>query len=140
MGDTVNRNYPYPGVSTVPDVPYDVQQLADAVDADVQGIVDDTATSFGALPLVQGGVVSITVTSGTSSGATVVTFPTGFPAPPAVVLTYGATAGPASSSRKLQPRVDGRTATGFTANLETADGTNVGATFTIACSWVAVEL
>lgn len=43
MGDTVYRNYPYPDVSVVPDVPYDMQQLADAIDADVQGVADDIA-------------------------------------------------------------------------------------------------
>lgn len=138
MPTTVNRGYPTPAGTVPPNGPLAFTELADALDADVQDIVDDTAASFAALPVVRGGVVSITVTSGTSSGAANVTFPEAFAAPPAVVLTYGATAGPASSSRKLQPRVDGRTATGFTANLETADGTNVGATFTIACSWIAV--
>lgn len=39
MANTNNRGYPYPGPADTPDVPRDVEALALAVDADVQGNV-----------------------------------------------------------------------------------------------------
>lgn len=39
MGTTTNRSYPYPGSADDPDVPADMQALAEAVDTDVAGLL-----------------------------------------------------------------------------------------------------
>ena len=39
MGNTTNRAYPFPDAASTPDGPYAFEQLADAVDADVQDIL-----------------------------------------------------------------------------------------------------
>lgn len=87
---------------------------------------------------VQVGTVTVSVANATAAGSITVTFPTAFSAPPTVVLTKGQVSGAASSMRKLQPVVTAITATDFVANLETADGANVGAAFNVPCTWIAV--
>lgn len=50
-GNTLNRNYPYPTGTDANDVPYRMQALAEAVDADITGILATPAT-----PAVEGAV------------------------------------------------------------------------------------
>lgn len=89
---------------------------------------------------IQGGVVTVTVTNATAAGAATVTFPTPFSGTPtSVQLTKATVSGSASTQRRLQTVVSGVSATGFTANLETSDGTNVGATFAVSCHWIAIK-
>lgn len=142
MADTLNRGYPYPLPNSDPDVPYWAQRLAEDVDVDVKAVYDLlNPIAAKTIPAgTQSGVVTVTVNNATAAGAATVTFPTAFSAAPnAVMLTKATVSGAASTQRRLQPVVSGVTATGFTANLETADGTNVGATFAVSCHWVAVK-
>lgn len=89
---------------------------------------------------IQSGSCTVSVTSGTAAGSLAVTFPTAFSsAPNSVVLTKASVSGSASTMRLLQPVATGISATGFTANLETTTGANVGATFNVVCYWVAVQ-
>lgn len=90
------------------------------------------------LQKVQTGTATVAVANATAAGSLAVTFATPFAAAPVVTLTKAQTSGSASSLRKLQPVVTGITATGFVANLETADGANVGAAFNVPCTWIAV--
>jgi hypothetical protein len=67
MPTTPNRAYPYPALANIPDIPADMELLADAIDLDVQALSDQlllpepmwiestaangvTATSYSALP------------------------------------------------------------------------------------------
>ncbi|ONI63901.1 hypothetical protein ALI44B_04555 [Leifsonia sp. ALI-44-B] len=42
MGQTLNRKYPYPPGTVVPNVPYDLQLALDQIDADVNKVLADT--------------------------------------------------------------------------------------------------
>lgn len=135
---TTTRGYRYPGVNDAPDGPYSFQTGFEDIDADVAAVaaqVDGKIIAAG----VQSGTATVTVTTGTAAGALAITFPAAFSAAPAVSLTKASVAGAASTMRRLLPVVSGVTATGFTANLETTDGTNVGATFAVAVHWTAVK-
>ena len=140
MPTTPNRGYPTPAGTVPPNGPLAFSELAGAVDTALQDLTDETTLSFDALPVVQAGRPTVTVTSGTSSGSRAVTFPVAFETVPAVTLTINETNGPASSARRLNAVAHSITATGFTATLQTVDGSNVGATFATPTSWVAVEL
>lgn len=89
--------------------------------------------------LVQGRAVTVPIASGANSGSLAVTFPTPFTATPAVSLTKAHVSGSASSLRRLMPVITNVTATGFTATVETVDGTGVGAAFNVACHYTAVQ-
>ncbi|WIF20480.1 minor tail protein [Arthrobacter phage Berka] len=136
MAQTPGKAWPYAGPNDVPDVPYWQQRLAekgDAVQVALEGRLEPLE-----LDRPQAGAVTVSVTSGTAAGAVNVTFPQAFSAVPNVVLTKASVSGSASTMRRLQPVVSAITAAGFTANLETADGTNVGATFAVSCQWIAL--
>ncbi|AYN55954.1 hypothetical protein QEX65_gp13 [Arthrobacter phage Noely] len=141
MGTTLKRGYRYPGQGAEPDVAGDVQKLAEDVSVDVDGVATDVAgLKAKRIPAgTQAGMVTVTVNNATAAGSVAVAFPAAFAAAPnGVVLTMGQVSGSASTMRRLQTRVTAVTATGFTANLETSDGSNVGATFAVPCHWVAV--
>lgn len=44
MGTTVNRGIPYPGVNDAPDGPYGFQAMAEAVDVELDALLDQAAT------------------------------------------------------------------------------------------------
>jgi hypothetical protein len=136
MAATPGKAWPYAGPNDVPDVPYWQQLIAEKGDA-VQVALEGRLTPL-ELDRPQAGAVTVTVTNATAAGSAVVTFPQPFSAVPNVVLTKAVVSGSASTQRRLQPVVSGITAAGFTANLETADGTNVGATFAVSCQWIAL--
>ena len=138
MPNTPNFGLPYPAGTVPPNGPLAFSELAGAVDTALQDITDDYTATFDALPKVQGARINVTVNNGTNSGSAVITFPEPFAAAPAVTLTINEANGPASSGRRLTPIAHTITATGFTATLQTMDGSNVGTTFAMSCSWVAV--
>lgn len=86
---------------------------------------------------VQAQSITIPISSGATSGSLAVTFPTPFSSAPVVTMTKGTTSGSASSQRRLIPVVTGITATGFSAYIETTDGSGVGAAFNVVCHYVA---
>jgi hypothetical protein len=137
MAATPGRAWPYAGPNDAPDVPYWQQRLAEKGDAEATAL--DTRLDALETDTPQSGNITVSVTTGTAAGAATVSFNPPFSAAPNVVLTKATVAGAASSMRRLQPVVSGITANGFTANLETADGTNVGATFAVAVQWIALR-
>ena len=64
MADTPNRAYPYPGGTAAPNGPYAFQQLAEAVDADVQAL-EDSLTGYPHLEIRRSAPVN---TAGTTWG------------------------------------------------------------------------
>lgn len=138
MPNTPNFGLPYPAGTVPPNGPLAFSELATATDTALQTLTEDYTAGFDGLPSVQGARINVTVNNGTNSGSAVITFPQAFSVAPAVTLTINEANGPASSGRRLTPIAQLITATGFTATLQTMDGSNVGTTFAMSCSWVAV--
>lgn len=85
------RGYPYPIYGGPPDVPGDLQALAEAIDADV-------TTALGRLPArIQSGTVTGAVTTGVTTLGTV-TFAQPFTSTPRVVVSSDITTGGGEAS------------------------------------------
>ena len=137
MPNTVNRGYPYPGVSQVPDIPYDMQQLTEAIDADVEDIDTRLVDLTAAMPAaIQAGSGTIAIGAGVPSATLAVTFPAAFAAAPVVVVTC--TANVAGRASLLKLYANNTTASGFTLKMQTSDNQDIGTSFNIGFTWVAV--
>lgn len=121
MPQTPTFLLPYPAPGSAADVPYDMQQLAEAVEARLQG-----------LKRAAGGRVTLTPSGGAApySASVTVTFPAGrFTAAPAVTATPESIA-----STNMRASASSVTTTGFTL---TFFRDNTTAT---PVSWTAVEI
>jgi hypothetical protein len=119
MGTTPG-GIPYPESTDVPDVPYWMQQQAEAIDAALR-------------PKIQAGLVTLALTASNQATQAIV-FDTPFPegTVPVVVVSYASSA----FSPPLIAGASGVTRTGFTAALAHAAGTS--GTWTRQLSWIAV--
>jgi hypothetical protein len=119
MGTTPG-GIPYPESTDVPDVPYWMQQQAEAIDTALR-------------PKIQAGLASLTL-SASSQATLAVVFTTPFPegTVPVVVASYASSA----FSPPLIAGASNVTRTGFTLALSHAAGTS--GTWTRQASWIAV--
>lgn len=143
MGDTLNRNYPYPDGPTAPNnVPYDLQQLAEAVDADVNTLFTTGANATGRLDDIEGALAepvrgAETVTSPIGAGAAwskAVSFGKTFDAEPHVSVTL---LGSSGGTGGLVPRIASLTATGFTLLVYNTSTSNNSWSGTMQVIWRA---
>lgn len=133
MGNTIGRGYPYPGVNDAPDGPYAIQQLAEALNTDMLARLGD----LGRLPYkVTAGTATLAVGSTNTSVSSNVSFGTNtFDTPPLVLISSNTNAVKASVYSAYSA-----TTTGFTAKVQTADGSTYGASFSLAFNWIAIQV
>lgn len=118
---TTAKGTPYPASTDTPDVPRDIEALADNIDERVPR-------------KRQVGEQAITI-SASNTGTAAVTFPEAFDNVPMVILTKRYTAGAVT---KCHVSILGSvSATGFTAIAATGDGSSVSGT--VYCAWVATD-
>jgi hypothetical protein len=133
MAITSNRNYPYPAPTADPDVPYWNQQLAEALDVDMVATLGKLAR----LPYkIHAGTAALAVGSTNTNVSSNVSFGTvTFDTPPLVLISSNTNAVKASVYSAYSA-----TTTGFTAKVQTADGSTYGASFSLAFNWIAIQL
>lgn len=133
MAQTTNQQIPYPGVNDAPDGPYNFQSTAEKVDM----LLTAHDGKFSRLPYkVLAGTASIAVGSANTNLSSTVGFGTQtFDTPPLVLISSNTNAVKASVYSAYNA-----TTTGFTAKVQTADGTAYGASFSLAFNWIAIQL
>jgi hypothetical protein len=133
MAVTTNRQYPYPAPTADPDVPYWNQQLAEALDLEVVSLLG----KLGRLPYkVTAGTGALAVAAANTTVSSNVSFGSNtFDTPPIVLISSNTNALKASVYSAYSS-----TTTGFTAKVQTADGSTYGASFSLAFNWVAIQL
>lgn len=132
MTDTLNRGYPYPAPTADPDVPYWLQRLAEDVDADMVA----TLAKLAKLPVrIAAGTANLSVGAANTNISSNVNFGVTFDSAPLVLITGATNALKASVYSAYSSST-----TGFTAKVQTADGSTYGSAFSLAFTWVAIQM
>ncbi|MEV7972869.1 hypothetical protein [Cellulomonas sp. NPDC089187] len=124
------RGYPYPLGGVAPDVPYDMQQLAEAIDLDVT----ETTTALSALIGGKRVLAGSSVSTGTAAGDRNISWGAGvFATAPVVIACPGDTTSSPATVVVLQSTLG---TTGVNVRVTNA----AGAAITGACrvNWIAV--
>lgn len=139
MPETTNRHYPLPDPTLPADGPYAFQQLGQAIDTDVDTLALQLADLQARTPFKQAsGSDNVSVPYNTTNGTATVALPTGFTVPPNVVVTINSA--PGGNSSKIVAKAIAITASQFTLAAYVSDGTTLGTTWTLACSWHALQM
>jgi hypothetical protein len=139
MSETLNRGYPIPDPTVPADVPYVLQQLGQAIDTDVDVILALLSDVAARTPYKQAsGSDNVTVNYNVTNGTATVALPAGFTVPPNVTVTINSA--PGGNSSKIVAKAIAITATQFTLAAYVSDNTTLGTTFTLSCSWHAIQM
>lgn len=127
--ETLFRDYPYPDGPTAPNnVPYDLQQLAEALDADVQSIADQVDRP-------ERGTYTITSPIAAGSAQTsAVAFAEAFAAVPHITVTL---IGGQAGTTNLTVRAINPTTTGFTLAVYNVGAASATWSGTMQVQWRA---
>lgn len=133
MGTTAVQHIPYPGVNDAPDGPYGFQTQAEFLDT----LFTAHDGKFARLPYkISAGTGTLAVGSTNTNITSNVSFGTStFDSAPIVLISPTTNAAKASVYSAYSA-----TTTGFTAKVQTADGSTYGASFSLGFSWIAIQL
>jgi hypothetical protein len=128
MPTTTRFGISYPAGSAAPNVPLSMQTQAESVEAALNTFPYKIAAGSG----------TITMGAGVAFVLTTISLPAGFTAPPTVTVTMSTTTGGRASL--LQLATVNPTTTTFQIRVYTSDNANVGTSYVIGFSWMAVQM
>jgi hypothetical protein len=132
MANTPAQQIPYASPADAPDVPYWSKKQAERTDA----LVSNIYAALAKLPVqMVSGSDSIAITTAQTSVTKTITLPAGFAVAPFVVLQN--TSNFSGRGLLLNLYVNGTTKDQFTVKMATADGAQIGTSYTLVFNWQA---